>query len=53
MQGDVLLSFDGHPVQGLDALQALLSVERVGKSVPVQLARGGQIQTVQVTVGQG
>lgn len=53
LQGDVLLSFDGHPVHGLDALQALLGVDRVGKSVPVQLARGGQIQTVQVTVGQG
>jgi S1-C subfamily serine protease len=53
LQGDVLLSFDGQPVQGLDALQALLGVDRVGKSVPVQLARGGQLQTLNVTVGQG
>jgi S1-C subfamily serine protease len=53
LQGDVLLNFDGQPVQGLDALQALLGVDRVGKSVPVQLARGGQLQTLNVTVGQG
>jgi S1-C subfamily serine protease len=51
-QGDVIIKFDGQPVRGLDELQALLSAERAGKSVPVGIVRSGQVQTVSVTVGQ-
>jgi S1-C subfamily serine protease len=53
MQGDVLVTFDGQPVHGLDELQALLGIDRAGKSVPARIVRSGQVQTVEVTVGQG
>jgi S1-C subfamily serine protease len=50
--GDVLVSFDGQPLHDTDDLQALLSGERVGASLPVGLIRGGQQVTAQVTVGE-
>jgi S1-C subfamily serine protease len=53
VQGDVIVQFDGQPIRGLDELQALLSADRAGKSVPVRIVRSGQAQTVNVTVGQG
>lgn len=53
VQGDVLVGFDEQPVRGLDELQALLAADRTGKSVPVKLIRGGQVQTVTAVVGQG
>lgn len=52
LQGDVLVSVDGSPVRHFDDLQALLSGERVGKSVAVRLVRAGQISEHQVVVGQ-
>lgn len=53
IQGDVIVSFDGQPVRGLDELQALLGAERVGKSTPVRIVRSGQMQELHVTLGQG
>jgi S1-C subfamily serine protease len=53
VQGDVLVAFEGQALRGLDELQALLSADRVGKSVTTKLIRGGQVQTVTVVVGQG
>ena len=53
VQGDVIVSFDGQPIRGLDELQALLSGDRASKSLPVRLVRSGQVQTVTVMVGQG
>lgn len=50
--GDVLTAFDGQPLTDTDELQALLAGERVGKTVPVQVLRGGALVTVNVTVGQ-
>jgi S1-C subfamily serine protease len=50
--GDVLVSLDGQPVKDIDDLQALLTGERVGRAVPVEVIRGGALQTVQVTVGE-
>ncbi|MBP1465866.1 trypsin-like peptidase domain-containing protein [Candidatus Chloroploca sp. M-50] len=50
--GDVLITFDGHPLTDTDELQALLVGERVGKQVPVQVLRGGSLFTALVTVGQ-
>jgi S1-C subfamily serine protease len=51
VQGDVIVGFDGQPVQGLDELQALLATNGSGKSVPVRIVRSGAVQTVTVTVG--
>lgn len=50
--GDVLVAFDGQPITDTDDLQALLSGERVGKTVPVDILRGGALQQQHVTVGQ-
>ncbi len=50
--GDILVSLDGMPIAGSDDLQALLSGERVGSEVPVQVIRGGTLQTLNVMVGQ-
>ncbi|MFV9505947.1 MAG: S1C family serine protease [Oscillochloridaceae bacterium umkhey_bin13] len=49
--GDVLTALDGHPLTDTDELQALLTGERVGKPVAVQVLRGGMIVTATVTVG--
>ncbi len=53
IQGDVLIAFADQPVRALDELQVLLSAERVGQSVSVRIVRGGQVQTLAVTIGQG
>jgi len=50
--GDILIGFDGQPVGDTDDLQALLTGERVGKKVAVDVLRGGARQQVHVTVGQ-
>jgi S1-C subfamily serine protease len=50
--GDVLTSLDGVAIQDTDDLQALLSGERVGRTVPVAIIRGGAAQTLNLTIGQ-
>ena len=50
--GDILVALDGQSVQSTEDLQALLNGERVGKSVPVSIIRGGSSQTLNVTVGE-
>lgn len=50
--GDLLVSFDGQRTEHVDTLLALLTEERVGKSVPLRLVRGGQAREVTVTIGE-
>lgn len=50
--GDVLIALDGEPTAHIDSLLGLLSTERIGKTVPVKLLRGGQVQVVNVTIGE-
>lgn len=50
--GDTLLSLDGQRTTHLDELLAVLSGDRVGKTVPAQVLRGGQVAEVKVTVGE-
>lgn len=50
--GDILIGLDGHSVEDTDELQVLLTGGRVGQEVPVEVVRGGQVQTVRVTVGE-
>jgi S1-C subfamily serine protease len=52
MLGDILLTLDKHPLKDAEDLRSLLSGERVGKTIPIEVNRGGKIQTLQVTVGQ-
>jgi serine protease Do len=49
--GDVLLDFDGHAVESPEDLLQLLTGDRVGRAAPLRLLRGGQAQTLSVTVG--
>ena len=47
--GDVLVSFDGAPVTGVDDLHRTLTQERAGIPVPVGLLRRTELLTLQVT----
>jgi len=53
VQGDVLVKLDGTPLRHVDELQVLLSGEHVGKTVETQVIRGGQLQTLSLTIGRG
>ena len=50
--GDVLLAFDGHPVEGPEQLLDLLLGDRVGKPVTLDVLRGGSSTQLTVTVGE-
>lgn len=50
--GDILVSLDGESVEQLDELLALLTGARVGQSVPAQIVRGGQLQSLDVAIGE-
>jgi S1-C subfamily serine protease len=52
MLGDILVALDNHPLKDAEDLRSLLSGDRVGKTIPIEVNRGGKIQTLQVTVGQ-
>jgi S1-C subfamily serine protease len=51
LMGDTIVSFDGEPVRHMDDLHALLSGDRIGRAVPVQIIRGGEQREFEVTVG--
>jgi S1-C subfamily serine protease len=50
--GDIIVQLAGSAVRHHDDLLALLSGDRVGKATPVQIVRGGQVQQIQVTIGE-
>jgi S1-C subfamily serine protease len=50
--GDLLLEFDGQPVEAPEELLDLLLGDRVGKAVPVKVLRGGVATQLTVTVGE-
>jgi S1-C subfamily serine protease len=47
--GDVLVSFDGAPVTGVDDLHRALTQERAGVEVPVRFLRRTELLTLLVT----
>jgi S1-C subfamily serine protease len=49
--GDTLVSLDSQPVPHHDALVALLSGDRVGSEVPVQIVRAGKLDELTVAIG--
>ena len=50
--GDTVVAVDGQPVRHLDDLLALLSGDRVGRSAPIRIVRGGQVSEVRVVIGE-
>ncbi|MDQ3911039.1 MAG: S1C family serine protease [Actinomycetota bacterium] len=50
--GDILATLDGQPVEDTDDLLVLLGEERAGKTVPVQVVRGGELRRLDVAVGE-
>lgn len=49
--GDILVGINGQPVPDHDALFAHLTGEAVGKSLPMQVLRGGELKTITVEIG--
>jgi S1-C subfamily serine protease len=52
MLGDVILAIDGESVGQVEQLQERLTGDRVGRSVPVRIARGGEPREIGVTIGE-
>jgi S1-C subfamily serine protease len=50
MLGDVIVAIDGKTLQSGASLQSILDGENVGKSVSIDIVRGGQLLKVAVTV---
>lgn len=50
--GDILIGVNGQTVTDPDELLSLLSGELIGKSAAVEVLRGGQPTSVQVTIGE-
>ncbi|MGB7338756.1 MAG: trypsin-like peptidase domain-containing protein [Phototrophicaceae bacterium] len=50
--GDILVAVDDNSTEQLDELLSLLTGDRVGKSIPVQIVRGGALHDLSVTIGE-
>lgn len=50
--GDILVGVNGSPIEHHDELFTRLSGDVVGKSTPMDVVRGGKLQTINVTVGE-
>jgi serine protease Do len=49
---DVILKFDGQPIENMRSLPRAVAATAIGKAVPVELMRKGQTVDVTVTVGR-
>lgn len=50
--GDILVAVGDQPLGDADDLFSALGSETVGKPTPIEVLRGGRLETVQVTVGE-
>jgi len=48
LAGDLIVSFDDQPIQGIDDLHKLLTDERIGRQTPVTVIRGTQKLSFQI-----
>jgi serine protease Do len=51
-RGDVIISFDGQPIDGPNTLRNIVAQTEVGKKVSVAVIRDGKEKTIEVTVGE-
>jgi S1-C subfamily serine protease len=52
MSYDIVVRLDGEPVTGVDDLIRLLNAERLGRAVPVDVLRRGQLRTFDLHPGE-
>ncbi|HVI44650.1 MAG TPA: trypsin-like peptidase domain-containing protein [Chitinophaga sp.] len=50
--GDIIISFDNHPVSSVDDLHLMLSEKLIGKRTEVEILRGGHKMTIRVIPGE-
>ncbi len=50
--GDVVVGFDGEAIRHHDDLLARLTGDRVGKTVPIEVIRGGEVRTLPIEVAE-
>ena len=50
--GDIILSFNGRPVQDVPAFRSLVAEAGVGVGVPIQLIRNGKAQDLRVVLAE-
>ena len=50
--GDVIVAFDGKPVENAAALRATVAESKPGRTVPVRIVRNGSEKTVDVALGE-
>jgi len=50
--GDIVTDLDGHALQSPEDLFDLLAGDRVGRTVPLRVVRGGDVRELPVTVGE-
>jgi serine protease Do len=51
-RGDIVLSFNGHPVNDEHELPALVAQTPINTKVPVEVVRNGKHMTLEVTIGE-
>ena len=51
-RGDIVLSFNGHPVSDEHELPALVAQTPINQKVPVEVVRNGKHMTLDVTIGE-
>ncbi|MGA7873956.1 MAG: DegQ family serine endoprotease [Candidatus Binatus sp.] len=51
-RGDIVLSFNGHPLNDEHELPALVALTPINKTVPVEVVRNGKHLTLDVTIGE-
>ena len=52
MIGDMLISFGGHPITGVEDVHESLAAEAIGKPVVVKFVRGGAVREANIVVGE-
>src|SRR3954467_8321674 len=52
MLGDVVIAVDGTDVAQVEQLQERLTGDRVGRTVPLRIIRGGELRDIGVTIGE-
>jgi len=50
--GDTLVTLNGRPVHSLEELLASLSSDLIGRAVPAQVVRGGEVREMSVLIGE-